>query len=62
MAVSHDTPFIEGIIPQEPDSVKRENSEGVKKQVKDSRGHALTAAQAEFFKDSKVVDERGRQT
>jgi hypothetical protein len=62
VAVSHDTPFIEGIIPQGHDPVKRENSDGVKKQVEDARGHALTAAQAELFKDFGAVDERRRQT
>ncbi len=34
VAVSHDTPFIEDIVPQDPDSVKRENVDGEKSQKK----------------------------
>ena len=34
VTVTHDTPFIEDIIPQDPDSVKRENIDGEKSQKK----------------------------
>lgn len=63
-SVLNDKPFYEDIIPQDSDSVKREFSEEVKKQKKntavDSRGRKLTEAQEAFFKGSMAVDEMGR--
>ena len=53
VTVTHDTPFIEDIIPQDSNSVKRKFSD------RDSLGNELSKEQEEFFKDSKVRDENG---
>ena len=58
VTVTHDTPFIEDIIPQDGTESQEKT---VKKQVKkDSLGNELSEGQIEYFKDSKIRDEKGR--
>lgn len=57
VTVTHDTPFIEDIVPQESDSVKRENVDGVKSQKKTVTDRSLLADALE----STVKDEVERK-
>lgn len=43
-----------------PVLIVQNHSDSVKRSLKDSNGNTLTEQQAEYFKDSKVVDEQGR--
>ena len=49
----------DGIIPQFKAKVEKRKGKTQYSLTKDSDGNALTEAQAEFFKDSKIVDENG---
>ena len=55
VTVTHDTPFIEDIIPQSEEIVNRDT----KNNLLDSDGNVLSKGQQEFFKDSKIRDKNG---